>query len=125
MPAIHLLNYQDNDGDFGICVAAWKGVKKGVAGVKGTSDRKGVAGIPGNPGHFLMHFLNLRTGLVRKVKLSGNSSSQLVDLEYVVMDWNSGHILIKREDGCVAQNMCLAFVTSTLYLLVQPRYIQK
>ena len=104
-------------------MAAWKGVKKGVTGVKGTAYKKGVAGIPGDPGHFLMHFLNLKTKLVKKVKLSGNGTSQMVDLENVVMDWDSGHILVKKDDGCVAQNMCLAFVTSTLYLLVQPRYV--
>ena len=32
---------KDNVGDWGLCIAGWKGVRRGVAGVAGTSSRKG------------------------------------------------------------------------------------
>jgi len=38
---------KDNAGDVGICVGAWKGLRKGVPGVKGTQYKKGVPGQPG------------------------------------------------------------------------------
>ena len=112
---------KDNEGDWGLCIGAWKGVKKGVPGVKGTSSRKGTPGRPGNHGYFIMRFYNLRTGNVKTVRLTSKAYKHLVDLDDVVVDWDSGNILVRKSSGHVAQNMCLAFVTSTLYLLVQPR----
>ena len=112
---------KDNDGDYGICVAAWKGVTKGVPGTKPTAHRKGVPGIPPNHGHFLMHFLNLRTGQVSKMKLNSSSYRNFVDMDGLQVDWDGGNILVKKGAGDIAQRICLAFITSTLYLLVQPR----
>ena len=112
---------KDNEGDFGICVGAWKGVKKGVPGVKGSANRKGIPGIPGNPGHFQMLYYNLRTKKLVSTRISSNSRKCYVDLEDLQVDWDGGNILVKKSAGHVAQNICLAFVTSTLYLLVQPR----
>ena len=86
-----------------------------------TAHRKGVPGIPPNHGHFLMHFLNLRTGKVNKVKLNSNSYRNFVEMDGLQVDWDGGNILVKKGDGDIAQRICLAFVTSTLYLLVQPR----
>ena len=113
---------KDNEGDFGICVGAWVGVKKGVPGVKGSRNRKGIPGTPGNPGHFKMLYYNLRTKkhITRRI-VSSDTIKCYLDLEDVEVDWDSGNILVKKESGYIAQHICLAFVTSTLYLLVQPR----
>ena len=112
---------KDNAGDWGLCIAGWKGVRRGIPGVAGTSSRKGTPGRAGDHGYFLMHFFNLRTGGVKQVKVSSRAYKHLVDLDEVVMDWDSGNILVRKRSGDIAQLMCLAFVTSTLYLLVQPR----
>ena len=49
------------------------------------------------------------------------SVKYVVDLKDVKVDWLLGTIRVKKDSGYIAQNICLAFVTSTLYLLVQPR----
>ena len=103
---------KDNRGDYAVCVAGWKGVRKAVPG------RPGVPGQPGDPGYFSMICLYLRTGAVERVKLQ---SRLFVDLQGLSVDWDSGQILVTRDNHNVAQTICLAFVTSTLYLLVQPR----
>jgi hypothetical protein len=51
---------KDNEGDWGVAVAAWRGMKKGQPGVPGTRGQKGKPGLKGNPGHFAMKFINLR-----------------------------------------------------------------
>lgn len=51
---------KDNKGDWGICVATWRGMKMGTPGVPGTKGSRGKPGIKGNPGHFAMKFVNLR-----------------------------------------------------------------
>ena len=113
---------KDNEGDFGICVGGWRGVKKGVPGVRGSGNRKGIPGTPGDPGHFKMLYYNLRTKrLVSFSITSSNTRIRYGDLEDLQVDWDSGNILVKKNSGYIAQNICLAFVTSTLYLLVQPR----
>ena len=113
---------KDNEGDFGICVGAWVGVKRGIPGVKGSGNRKGIPGTPGNPGHFRMVYYNLRTKKQISTRIiSSDTRKCFVDLEDVQVDWDSGSILVKKQSGHIAQNICLAFVTSTLYLLVQPR----
>ena len=114
---------KDNEGDWGVCVAAWKGVKKGVPGVKGTANKRGTPGVPGHPGYFLMIYLNLRTMQTQRVRLNSTSHTQFVDLDELQVDWNKGNILVRKScaNGHIAQNICLTFVTSTLYLLVQPR----
>ena len=103
---------KDNSGDYAVCVAGWKGVRKAVPG------RPGVPGQPGDPGYFSMICFYLRTGAVERVKLQ---SRLFVDLPGLSVDWDSGQILVTRDNHNVAQSICLAFVTSTLYLLVQPR----
>ena len=97
---------KDNRGDVALCVAGWKGVKKAAAGR------------PGEPGYFSMVCYNLRTGDVQRTRLSWRLSVELPGLS---VDWDSGLILVTRDNQDVAQSICLAFVTSTLYLLVQPR----
>ena len=45
---------KDNEGDWGICAAAWKGMSAGKPGVPGTRYKRGV---PGKPGKILFpHF---------------------------------------------------------------------
>ena len=51
---------KDNEGDWGICVATWRGMKSGKPGVPGTKGHPGTPGVKGNPGHFAMKFVNLR-----------------------------------------------------------------
>ena len=109
---------KDNRGDYAVCVAGWKGVRKAVPGRPGTRSRQPVPGQPGDPGYFSMICLYLRTGAVERVKLQ---SRLFVDLPGLSVDWDSGQILVTRDNQNVAQAICLAFVTSTLYLLVQPR----
>ena len=109
---------KDNEGDFGICVGAWKGLTNGVTGVEGT---KQIEVTPGLPGYFSMIFYNLRSGRVEKIRLPTHFGKNLLEMENLSVDWDEGLILAKKKDHNVAQNMCLAFVASTLYLLVQPR----
>ncbi|XP_059096680.1 uncharacterized protein LOC131891171 [Tigriopus californicus] len=52
---------KDNDGDWGICTAAWLGMKAGTPGIPASRGRRGVPGVPGKPGYFKMYFFNLRT----------------------------------------------------------------
>eukprot|EP00095_Tigriopus_kingsejongensis_P000673 maker-scaffold340_size202118-snap-gene-0.21 protein:Tk00673 transcript:maker-scaffold340_size202118-snap-gene-0.21-mRNA-1 annotation:"hypothetical protein LOTGIDRAFT_153725" len=50
---------KDNDGDWGICTAAWLGMKPGTPGIPASRGRRGVPGVAGKPGYFKMYFLNL------------------------------------------------------------------
>lgn len=51
---------KDNDGDWGICTAAWLGMKAGTPGIPASRGRRGIPGVPGKPGYFKMYFFNLR-----------------------------------------------------------------
>ena len=60
---------KDNQGDWGICTAAWKGMVPGKPGTPGTRGRRGVRGVPGKPGYFKMNFVNLRQNFTESVTL--------------------------------------------------------
>ena len=113
---------KDNEGDFGICVAGWVGMRRGVPGVAGTSKTRGVPGKPGDHGHFKMVFFNLRTGNAQAIRLPTLSSGSMrMEAGQLKADWDGGKLLVKADGNEIAQNVALAFATSTLYLLVQPR----
>jgi len=105
---------KDNKGDVGICIAAWTGVKE----KKINKDRPIQ---PEDHGYFVMVYHNLRSGKVEKIKLPTRSGKNILEMDSLSADWDYGSILARKKDENVAQNICLAFVTSTLYLLVQPR----
>ena len=51
---------KDNEGDWGICIAAWVGMEPGRPGKPGTRWERPVKGVAGKPGYFKMLFQNLR-----------------------------------------------------------------
>ena len=51
---------KDNEGDWGLCAAAWFGMEPGIPGKPGTRWQRPVRGVPGKPGYFKMLFKNLR-----------------------------------------------------------------
>ena len=62
-------------------------------------------GIPGNPGHFKMHFVNLRSGVHEKISLPiGVNSSRrryvfsMTEAAGVTVDLDNGSILIHPEN---------------------------
>ena len=108
--------------------------------LQGDQYRKGVRGIPGNPGYFKMHFVNLRTGGHEKITLpQGISSSRrrylfsMTKAANVTVDLDEGSILLHPEKSYgelnrdVVQNVALAFTVSLLYLVIQcnKRFITK
>ena len=108
--------------------------------LQGDQYRKGVRGIPGNPGYFKMHFVNLRTGIHEKITLPQNISSSsrrylfsMTKAASVTVDLDEGSILVHPEKSYgelnrdVVQNVALAFTVSLLYLVIQcnKRFIAK
>ena len=108
--------------------------------LQGDQYRKGVRGIPGNPGYFKMHFVNLRTGVHEKITLPQNISSSrrrylfsMTKAASVTVDLDEGSILVHPEKSYgelnrdVVQNVALAFTVSLLYLVIQcnKRFITK
>ena len=163
---------KDNEGDWGICVATWRGMKSGKPGVPGTKGHPGTPGVKGNPGHFAMKFVNLRDRSRKPVFVvlprEGRKYAFSIDtlkgghfllekqlskflFDYVSCDkptdfepflrakpkityissqnftltpkvnLKKGQVTVAPEERDVVQHMALAFVTTTLYLLVQPR----
>lgn len=51
---------KDNEGDWGLCTAAWIGMEPGRPGKQGTRWERPVRGVAGKPGYFKMRFQNLR-----------------------------------------------------------------
>ncbi len=51
---------KDNDGDWGLCYAAWLGMSTGRPGKPGTRYDRPVPGIKGKPGYCKLIFKNLR-----------------------------------------------------------------
>ena len=72
-------------------------MRKGVPGVKGTQYRRGVPGKPGDHGHFLMVYYNLRSGKVERVKLPSYGGNYEVELDNLVVDWGEGLIVAKKK----------------------------
>ena len=108
--------------------------------LQGDQYRKGVRGIPGNPGYFKMHFVNLRTGVHEKITLPQNISGSrrrylfsMTKAASVTVDLDEGSILVHPEKSYgelnrdVVQNVALAFTVSLLYLVIQcnKRFITK
>ena len=122
---------KDNAGDWGICAAAWKGMTSGKPGTPGRPGRRGVKGTPGNPGYFKMFFKNLRTGITENITMPRGSITRFlyhtrqyrfsINDEQMHVDLDKGHIVISPKTTDVLQNVTLAFATSMLYLMVQPR----
>ena len=105
-----------------------KGLTYGRPGVPGKPGRPGKPGIPGNPGYFKMHFYNLRTKSGESITLPKGFTSHYerhyrfsVNSKRLHVDLDEGNIILgpKLEDPI--QHIVLAFVTSMLYLMVQPR----
>ncbi len=114
---------KDNEGDWGICVATWRGMKPGQPGVPGTKGNPGTPGVKGNPGHFAMKFVNLRDRSRKPVfvVLPKDGRKYSFTIDTLKVNLKKGHITVAPEEKDVVQHMALAFVTTTLYLLVQPR----
>lgn len=104
-------------------------IRQSLNYISGTRYKKGVRGIPGNPGYFKMHFVNLRTGVHEKITLPENYSTHrryrfsMTEAAGVTVDLDKGTILIHPENKSgevnrdVVQNVALAFTVSLLYLV--------
>ena len=114
---------KDNEGDWGICVATWRGMKSGKPGVPGTKGHPGTPGVKGNPGHFAMKFVNLRDRSRKPVfvVLPREGRKYNFTIDTLKVNLKKGQVTVAPEEGDMVQHMALAFVTTTLYLLVQPR----
>ena len=114
---------KDNEGDWGICVATWRGMKPGKAGVPGTKGHPGMPGVKGNPGHFAMKFVNLRDRSRKPVfvVLPREGRKYTFNIDMLKVNLKKGQVTVAPDERDVVQHMALAFVTCTLYLLVQPR----
>ena len=114
---------KDNKGDWGICVATWRGMKTGTPGIPGTKEARGKPGVRGDPGHFAMKFINLRNRNRKPVfvVLPKDNRKYSFTIDTLKVNLRKGNITIGPEETDVVQHMCLAFVTTTLYLIVQPR----
>ncbi len=75
----------------------------------------------GNPGHFAMKFVNLRDRSRPPKFVILPQSSNKFCIDNMVCNIKKGTIKVEADETDVAQYIALAFVTSTLYLLVQPR----
>ena len=98
---------KDSEGDFTVCVGGWRGM------------RTGRRGVPGDPGHFLMTSLNLRTGNKDTLKLN-TSKTSLVDLPGLKVDWKSGKILVKKEGCQLNQPLSMEKFLSCFFLKLTP-----
>ena len=84
----------------------------------------------GNPGHFAMKFINLRNRqgneakfitLPRDPKYYSKKKAYTFQVGNLKVNLRDGTFNISPHEKDVVQHTALAFVTATLYLLVQPR----
>ena len=96
----------------------------------GKPGTKGKPGIKGNPGHFAMKFINLRSRqgkeasfitLPRDPRYYSKKKAYTFQVGSLKVNLRDGTFTIHPQEKDVVQNTALAFVTATLYLLVQPR----
>ena len=96
----------------------------------GKPGTKGKPGIKGNPGHFAMKFINLRSRqgkeasfitLPRDPRYYSKKKAYTFQVGSLKVNLRDGTFTIDPQEKDVVQNTALAFVTATLYLLVQPR----
>ena len=96
----------------------------------GKPGTKGKPGVKGNPGHFAMKFINLRNRqgneakfitLPRDPKYYSKKKAYTFQVGNLKVNLRDGTFNISPHEKDVVQHTALAFVTATLYLLVQPR----
>ena len=87
----------------------------------GTKDQKGTPGERGNPGYFAMKFVNLRNRNRQPVVLIVKHPYVQFRIDSMTCDLKKGTLKVDSNETDVVQHITLAFVTATLYLLVQPR----
>ena len=81
----------------------------------------------GNPGYFVMKFFNLRNRTRRSSivilpkETRGMRYRYIFNIDTLRVDLRTGRLSVAPDEPDVVQHVALAFVTSTLYLLVQPR----
>ena len=78
----------------------------------------------GNPGHFAMKFVKLRNRSKPATFVILPQSSNKFCIDSMVCNIKKGTIKVEADETDVAQYIALAFVTTTLYLLVQPRPVE-
>ncbi|XP_071745850.1 uncharacterized protein [Lepeophtheirus salmonis] len=113
---------KDNEGDWGVCAAAWRGMKSGTPGVPGTKGNRGKPGTKGSPGYFALKFVPLRSRRISSyVNLANANKDYSFSIDALKVNLRQGTFSIGPWEPDVVQYTCLAFVVTTLYLLVQPR----
>jgi hypothetical protein len=87
----------------------------------GTKEKKGTPGVRGDPGHFAMKFINLRNRSRKPCFVLLPRPDNKFRIDNLSCNLKKGTIKVSSNEPDVVQHIALAFVTSTLYLLVQPR----
>ena len=95
----------------------------------GKPGEKGKPGVKGNPGHFAMKFINLRSRQGREANFitlprenyQNHKKAYTFQIGNLKVNLKDGSFTIGPQEKDVIQHTALAFVTATLYLLVQPR----
>ncbi|XP_069133154.1 uncharacterized protein [Argopecten irradians] len=108
---------KNNKGDWGVVVASWTGLKRGVSGTKGKR------GTPGSQGHLgVKVFLTGRnTKTTAEVDLNPHSEQYTVRADGVTMELIDGTITYKKNFTEMAEKLGLIFSVSLLHVLCQPR----
>jgi len=112
---------KDSEGDWGMAVACWRGMRQARQAVK--SGIKSNPRVKGKPGYFMMKFVNLRHPERKSdiIKLPIRKDKFKFRINNTKVDLKEGIITVKPEEKDVVQSIALSFVTSILYLMVQPR----
>ena len=101
----------------------------GKPGRPGHPGVRGVPGIPGSPGNFSVRFYLLRGATTKWSKsvqsLPDRNGDFSFQLESATVDLRTGTVSVAADTEDVVQNLCLGFSVAVLYVLCQPRPVQK
>ena len=111
---------KDNDGDFILLTATWTGVKEGKAGIPGTRHQRGQPGTPREHGYCFIQYKKLRSP-TKSGYFKYYPNLKSFGLPGMQVNLRHGQIKLFQEDPHLLQNVCVAFSSVLLYLLVQPR----
>jgi len=112
---------KDSQGDWGMAIACWRGMRQAKRAVRGKTMSN--PRVKGKPGYFSMKFVNLRHQDRKSeiIKLPIRTDKFKFEINNTKVDLKQGTIVVRPEEKDVVQSIALSFVTSILYLMVQPR----
>ena len=90
---------------------------------------RGVPGVRGDPGHFTVRFYSLRGATTKSMSsvqsLPDRDGEFGFQMDNATVDLRAGMVSVAADTEDVVQNLCLAFSVAVLYVLCQPRPVQK